>query len=164
MRFRSYKYKSLKIRRLCQSQYLIRSYPVKTAGTEAGVRFYAQAQASGDVTVREMSERIQRTCTVTRADVAAVLTALEDVIVEALSAGEIVRLADLGTFQIGVSGKGADSEDKYDVSMINKARINFRPGLALSGMLTALSFSKVNKLPKKEEKKPEEEVSGVNEG
>lgn len=43
---------------------------------EAGVRFYAQAQASGDVTVREMSERIQRTCTVTRADVAAVLTAL----------------------------------------------------------------------------------------
>ena len=129
---------------------------------EAGVRFYAQAQASGDVTVREMSERIQRTCTVTRADVAAVLTALEDVIVEALSAGEIVRLADLGTFQIGVSGKGA--EDKYDVSMINKARINFRPGLALSGMLTALSFSKVNKLPKKEEKKPEEEVSGVNEG
>ena len=63
---------------------------------EAGVRFYAQAQASGDVTVREMSERIQRTCTVTRADVAAVLTALEDVIVEALSAGEIVRLADLG--------------------------------------------------------------------
>ncbi len=27
---------------------------------EAGVRFYAQAQASGDVTVREMSERIQR--------------------------------------------------------------------------------------------------------
>ena len=127
---------------------------------EAGVRFYAQAQASGDVTVREMSERIQRTCTVTRADVAAVLTALE----EALSAGEIVRLADLGTFQIGVSGKGADSEDKYDVSMINKARINFRPGLALSGMLTALSFSKVNKLPKKEEKKPEEEVSGVNEG
>jgi len=101
---------------------------------------------------------------VPRADVAAVLTALEDVIVEALSAGEIVRLADLGTFQIGVSGKGADSEDKYDVSMINKARINFRPGLALSGMLTALSFSKVNKLPKKEEKKPEEEVSGVNEG
>ena len=93
---------------------------------EAGVRFYAQAQASGDVTVREMSERIQRTCTVTRA--------------------------------------GADSEDKYDVSMINKARIKFRPGLALSGMLTALSFSKVNKLPKKEEKKPEEEVSGVNEG
>ena len=68
---------------------------------EAGVRFYAQAQASGDVTVREMSERIQRTCTVTRADVAAVLTALEDVIVEALSAGEIVRLADLGTFQQG---------------------------------------------------------------
>lgn len=62
-----------------------------------------------------------------------------------------------------VATKGYDVQFG-DVSMINKARINFRPGLALSGMLTALSFSKVNKLPKKEEKKPEEEVSGVNEG
>ena len=67
---------------------------------EAGVRFYAQAQASGDVTVREMSERIQRTCTVTRADVAAVLTALEDVIVEALSAGDKVKLVDFGSFEV----------------------------------------------------------------
>ena len=62
---------------------------------EAGVRFYAQSQASGDVTVREMSERIQRTCTVTRADVAAVLTALEDVIVEALSDNRNRTAADV---------------------------------------------------------------------
>lgn len=118
--------------------------------------FYAQAQANGDVTTREMSERIQKTCTVTRADVAAVLTALEDVIVEALSAGEIVRLGDLGSFQIGLSGKGANTEERYDSSLIRKAKINFRPGLALGGMLTGLSFSKVEKLPKKAETAPDD--------
>lgn len=128
---------------------------------EAIPRFYAQAQARGDVTIREMSERMQKTCTVTRADVAAVLTGLEDVIIEALQGGEIVRLGDLGTFQIGVSGAGAEKEEDYDPSLISKARINFRPGIALSGMLLGLKYSKVDKLKgKKEEPVPEKGAQG----
>ena len=115
---------------------------------DAVPKFYAQAQANGHVEIREMADRIQKTCTVTRADVMAVL--------EALEGGEIVRLADLGTFQIGLSGRGAETEDTYDVSMIRKARINFRPGIALSGILAALKYTKVDKLPvkTKEEQKP----------
>ena len=80
---------------------------------DAVPKFYAQAQANGHVEIREMADRIQKTCTVTRADVMAVLVALEDVIMEALEGGEIVRLADLGTFQIGLSGRGAETEDAY---------------------------------------------------
>lgn len=108
-------------------------------------KYYAQAQASGDVSLREMSQRIQSTCTVTKADVYAVLIAMEDVITEALKSDEIVRLGDLGTFQIGLSGKGAVTEDDYDTSLIEKARINFRPGLALAGALTSLTYAKVDK-------------------
>ena len=117
---------------------------------DAVPKFYAQAQANGHVEIREMADRIQKTCTVTRADVMAVLVALEDVIMEALEGGEIVRLADLGTFQIGLSGRGAETEDAYDVSMIRKA------GIALSGILAALKYTKVDKLPvkTKEEQKP----------
>ena len=121
-------------------------------------KYYAQAQASGDVNLREMSERIQATCTVTKADVYAVLVSMEDVIIDALKSGEIVRLGDLGTFQIGVSGKGTLTEEEYDSSFIQKARINFRPGVALSGMLTTLSYAKVPKKPvpvKKEEENNE---------
>ena len=117
-------------------------------------KYYAQAQASGDVNIREMSERIQQTCTVTKADVYAVLVSMEDVIIDALKSGEIVRLGDLGTFQIGVSGKGTLTEEEYDSSLIQKARINFRPGIALSGILTNLTYAKVPKKPvpaKKEE-------------
>ena len=110
---------------------------------EAAPKFYAQAQARGDVNNREMATRIQGTCTVTKADVYAVLVALEDVIVEALQNGEIVRLGELGTFQVGLSGKGAVTSEDYDTSLIRKARINFRPGLTLAGMLSSLSFSKV---------------------
>lgn len=131
---------------------------------DASPKYYAQAQASGDVSIREMSERIQQSCTVHKADVHAVLVALEDTMIDALKGGEIVRLGDLGTFQIGVSGKGALTEEDYTPSLIQKARINFRPGVALSGILTSLSFSKVaKKVVKKmdeneEEQEPDEGV------
>ena len=131
---------------------------------DASPKYYAQAQASGDVSIREMSERIQQSCTVHKADVHAVLVALEDTMIDALKGGEIVRLGDLGTFQIGVSGKGALTEEDYTPSLIQKARINFRPGIALSGILTSLSFSKVSKKAVKktdeneEEQEPEEGV------
>jgi len=107
--------------------------------------YYAQAQASGDVNIREMSERIQAACTVTKADVYAVLVAMEDVIIDALKGGEIVRLGDLGALQIGLNGKGALTEEDFEPSLIKKARINFRPGVALNGMLTSLSYTKVAK-------------------
>ena len=110
---------------------------------EASPKFYGQVQASGDVNLREMAERIQQTCTVHKSDVVAVLVALEDTITDALKGGEIVRLGDLGTLQIGISSKGALTEDDYDDSLITKARINFRPGSALVGILSNLSFSKV---------------------
>lgn len=44
--------------------------------------YYAQAQSSGDVDTKEMVRRIEKTCTVTRTDVTAVLVALENTIVE----------------------------------------------------------------------------------
>ena len=129
---------------------------------DASPKYYAQAQASGDVSIREMSERIQQSCTVHKADVHAVLVALEDTMIDALKGGEIVRLGDLGTFQIGVSGKGALTEEDYTPSLIQKARINFRPGIALSGILTSLNFSKVaKKAVKKTDENEEEPEEGV---
>ena len=134
------------------------SYPVKpAAGTEAGYVSMPRLRPAAKVTVREMSERIQRTCTVTRADGGSAHG------VGRCDCGRRWVQADCASGGFGhvsdwCERQGPIREDKYDVSMINKARINFRPGLALSGMLTALSFSKVDKLPKKE-KKPEEEVS-----
>ena len=122
-------------------------------------KYYAQAQARGDVNVREMAERIQSTCTVTKADVYAVLVALEDVIVDALQNGEIVRLGELCTLQVSLSGKGALSEDDYEASLIKRAKVNFRPGIAIAGMLSSLNFTKVAiKYQKEEEEElPEDE-------
>ena len=122
-------------------------------------RYYAQAQARGDVNVREMAERIQSTCTVHKSDVYAVLVALEDVIAEALQNGEIVRLGDLCTLQVSLSGKGAMTEDEYTTDLIKKSKVNFRPGPVLANALASLSFSKVAiKYPKEETENEDEEL------
>ena len=127
---------------------------------EAAPKFYARAKATGDIDLREMSERIQQSCTVTKADVHAVLVALEDVIINALKSGEIVRLGDLGTFQIGISSKGAVTAKDYNSSLIKSAHINFRPGVALAGLLTSLTFAKL----KTDDDEEETEESGQEEG
>ena len=119
-------------------------------------KFYAQAQARGDVSLREMAERIQSSCTVHKSDVYAVLVALEDVVAEAIQNGEIVRLGELCTLQVSLSGKGAMTEEDYTADLIKRAKINFRPGVVLSNALASLSFSKVNVKYAKEET-PEEE-------
>ena len=122
-------------------------------------RYYAQAQARGDVNVREMAERIQSTCTVHKSDVYAVLVALEDVIADALQNGEIVRLGELCTLQVSLSGKGAMTEEEYTTDLIKKSKVNFRPGRVLSNALASLSFSKVAvKYPKEETENEDEEV------
>ena len=106
-------------------------------------KFYAQAQARGDVNIREMAERIQNSCTVHKSDVYAVLVALEDVVSDAIQNGEIVRLGELCTLQVGLSGKGSLTEEDYSDTLIKRAKINFRPGKVLAGALETLSFSKV---------------------
>ena len=127
---------------------------------EAAPKFYGHVQASGDINIREMSERIQQSCTVHKSDVYAVLVALEDVITDALKGGEIVRLGELGTLQIGISSKGAETEEDYSEALIKKARINFRPGTALSGILGNLTFSKVKVKSSKADKEAAEEEEG----
>ena len=121
-------------------------------------KYYAQAQARGDVSLRDMAERIQSSCTVHKSDVYAVLVALEDVVADAIQNGEIVRLGDLCTLQVSLSGKGSVTEEDYTPSLIKKKRINFRPGKVLANAMASLNFTKVEiKYPKDEEEVEEEE-------
>ena len=129
------------------------------ADRESGeVKYYAQSQARGEMGIREISERIHQMCTVTRADVMAVLTGLEEIVSEGLQGGEIVRLGELGSLQLSLSGQGADTEDTYSDSLIEKVRVLFRPGLLMQEAINNLAFEKV---PVKYVKKEDEQEEGL---
>ena len=123
---------------------------------DAAPKFYGHVQASGDVSLREMAERIQSTCTVHKSDVFAVLVALEDVISESIQKGEIVRLMDIGTFRVGISTKGALKEEEFNDALIKKTRILFRPGSVLQNAIANLNFTKVKRVVEEPEEEGED--------
>ena len=107
---------------------------VNPADRESGeVKYYAQSQARGEMGIREIAERIHQMCTVTRADVMAVLTGL----------------------QLSLSGGGSDTEDTYTDALIDKVRVLFRPGTAMQEAIGNLAFEKVPVKYKKEEETDE---------
>lgn len=119
---------------------------------EAPALFYAHAQARGEADIRTLSDRIELMCTVTRADVMAVLIAVESVITDCLANGEIVRLGDLGSLQMSLSSKGVIAKEDFTASLINKSRILFRPGDTLQAMQKNLRYERVEQLPKGKKK------------
>lgn len=120
-------------------------------------KFYAQAQARGEAGIRELSQRIQQMCTVTRADVMAVLIALEDVVADSLANGEIVRLGELGSVQVSLSSEGSETKDGFHDGLIKKARILFRGGRTLQNTISTLKYEKVEQKYKKEEEEVTDE-------
>ena len=86
----------------------------------------------------------------------AVLVALEDVISESIQKGEIVRLMDIGTFRVGISTKGALTEEEFSEALIKKAHIILRPGSILQNALAHINFTKVKRVVEEPEEEGED--------
>lgn len=118
-----------------------RANPLKQ---EEPKKFYAQAKSSGELTLKKLSKEIaQGSTTVSDTDVLAVLNDLTKLLVWHLAEGEIVRFGDFGAFQITLSGSGAESEEKYNSSLIKAGKITFRPGVDLRDALATLKYEKM---------------------
>jgi len=112
-------------------------------------KYYAHAQAYGEMDFDSLCEDVNGRCTVTKADVSAVLESVLESMKQGLSKGQIIRLGNFGSFQVGLSSNGAEKEDEYNSSMIRGAKIAFRPGKLLTNMQKTLTYSQVAKLPVK---------------
>ena len=108
-----------------------------------------------------MAEDIAYATTLTDGDVSNVLRALVKQIKKHLADGKIVNLDGLGTFQFQISGKGAETEKDYSAALIQKVRIQYRPGRLVREVqnLTTLQFKKVALLRTKAAE-PDEEDGG----
>jgi len=107
---------------------------------EAARKHYVQAVATGSSDLEKMAYLISNQSTVRESDCYAVILSLVHNIMDELSAGRIVKLDKLGTFQISVSSDGVETEEEVTSSLVNKSRINFRPDKRLKNMLSNLEF------------------------
>ena len=110
-------------------------------------KFYAAAIADGEIDLERLAELISYQCTVTEADCYAVLLSLEHNTISELEQGRIVRLGRLGSFQIGLSSEGKETDEEVTSASIIKNRILFRPGKKLRNMLATLVYRKEDMPP-----------------
>lgn len=106
-------------------------------------KYYALAQASGELDFDEMCEAITGRTTCTETDVRAALAGIIYEAKRALKAGRIVRLGDLGSMQMGISSKGVEKAEDFTASMIKKSRVNFRPGKGLTDIAKTMAYTRV---------------------
>lgn len=87
------------------------------------------------VTTDEISDRLAKISTVSRADTYAVLKELAGVMADYLTQGRTVKLDGLGTFyySLTAAGQGVDSPKDVNASLIKGVRVRFIPEAHKSG-------------------------------
>lgn len=103
------------------------------------VKYHPSLISVKPVQIREIVENISTRCTVNRADVRAVIIALEEVILEHILHGHSVRLGDLGSFRPTIKSSGSEKPEEVGVRNISALRVRFNPGATLRNSLRLTS-------------------------
>ena len=106
-------------------------------------RFFGNAQVGGEATLRDLANRISSMSTLTTIDTLAVLEAFVQVIPGELTNGRIVRLGDFGSLRVLLQSQGSDTPEEFTSSLINQARVRFRPGRLIQNALDTATFQRV---------------------
>lgn len=115
------------------------------------VKWYAQPVAPEPIDLRRIGEQITELCTVTQADVVAVLEALENQMTRCLQEGRSVRFGNIGSFRSSLHSSGALKQEQFSNANINRVSIVFVPSRrlrwAISPTNPEMKFSKVTPKP-----------------
>ena len=103
-------------------------------------RLHAKVITNGVVTIRNLSESINQKCTLTAADVRAVLAALNTELYNALSNGYIVHLEGIGRFSLSLKCAPDVNPEYVNASDISVKGIRFTPDKELSEMFETVQF------------------------
>jgi predicted histone-like DNA-binding protein len=117
-----------------------RGEPGVTGGGQK--KFYASVVINGELTLEDLTKAIEKICTVSGADIRAVLYALVDVSIDSLANGTIVRLGDLGSLRISISSEGKAKAADINGDIVKNVSIIFTPGPRIKEMLLSAKFQK----------------------
>lgn len=100
-----------------QMQYTARIVPVEPLGLD------------------DIVDGIEKTSTVSSADIKAVLDALQFEVIRALKAGNSVRLGDLGSFRPTLASRSALSAEAFTAANLKGVRVRFTPSSRMESEL-----------------------------
>lgn len=141
---------------MAQSFKLIKRKNLGKDNAETPAKYYAQAVNNGFVSFAELCGDIAEQCTLTSADVKAVLDRMNLSLDKHLKAGRIVQFGEIGNFRLSVGSSGSTTEKDFATTQIRTPKIIFSPGSKLRETRTLTTFERQTP-PKKEEDGPESE-------
>ena len=114
----------------------------KTSPTnpDAPLLYYPKATKTGEIDLEELSDQIAYSSSLTQSDCYAVIISLVAAVSKELEAGKIVRLGQLGAFQISVKGTASNTPEEVSPKNVRSASVIFRSGKKFKVMLDNLKF------------------------
>lgn len=108
----------------------------------AEMLYYPKVTKTGVIDLEELSQQISDSTTVTEADCYAVIISLVNAVTKELNAGKIVRVGQLGSFQVSVKGTGSATAEEVSPKHVKSASVIFRSGTKFKKMLSQLKFER----------------------
>ena len=105
-------------------------------------RFHARIVSSGTIDTDDLAKRIHGRCTVTPADVAAVLISLSEVTAEYLREGKRVHIDGLGYLQVTLQCPAVQSTHEIRSESIRFKSVAFRPEVELKDSLKTMTLER----------------------
>ena len=87
--------------------------------------FYPAPAPTTPVSINQLASEISEKCTATRADILAVLSELQNQIINALLAGNTIRLGMVGSFRATVTANSVELKDNVSVDLIKRVNCKF---------------------------------------
>jgi len=106
-------------------------------------KYYPCAVHNGEVNLNQLAAIVASRSTVSRVDCSGVIIGLTQAIGEALAAGRIVKIDDLGTFQITLQGLPANSPADIGKSNIKGAKIIYKPSGNMKEAMEQLTYKRI---------------------
>ena len=124
-------------------------------------KWYAKAVITETVDINKLATIMQRNCTLKKSDIVAVIAELIETMADVLQDSKRVHLNGFGAFKLGISSKGIDEADDYDVRKhVKNVHVVFQPEtkIAANGnrSKTFINGCTVVPVPQVNEEKPEE--------
>lgn len=106
-------------------------------------KWYAVINSSGEVTIEDLVEEIEKFSALSEADIRGVIIALENVIKNNLVNGKIIRLEQLGSLYPSISSAPSNELKRFNASLIKAVKVNYRPGKRIKDALKTVTFKRV---------------------
>ena len=108
---------------------------------EADSKYYASAEYGEEIDVNALAKEIFKSCTLTPADVVAVIESFLDKMPQYLKSSNRIRLNKFGIFKLSFSSIGHKRAEDVNSNDIKNLRVLFTPSAELKKELSDVSYT-----------------------